>query len=101
VRRIEGGTAFVDFVRRVPETFDEERLQAFRIETYASDPHELVAEYRSDMKVLATGERYRNTYVSRFSIRDGKIARFAEYCDPVPLLEALGGRVEFDGSAAI
>jgi ketosteroid isomerase-like protein len=101
VRRIDGGSTFIGFVRRVPEVFDEERLQEFRIESYASDPNELVAEYRSDMNVVATGGKYRNTYVSRFTIRDGKIARFAEYCDPVPLLEALGGRVEFDGSAAI
>ena len=101
VTKIEGGAEFLEFVRRVPDVFDEERLHDIEINTFADDPHEVVAEYRSDMNVVATGGKYRNRYVARFRVREGKLIRFAEYCDPIPLLEALGGRVEFDGSASI
>jgi ketosteroid isomerase-like protein len=97
--RIEGSKTFVDFARSVPAVFDEERLQDFRIDTIFSDPNEIVAEYRSDMNVVATGGKYQNTYVTRLTVRGGKITRFAEYFDPIPLLVALGGRVEFDASA--
>jgi len=101
VTRIEGGATFLEFVRRVPDVFDEERLHDIEIHTFADDPNEVVAEYRSDMNVVATGGKYRNRYVARFTVRDGRLTRFAEYCDPIPLLEALGGSVEFDGSASI
>jgi uncharacterized protein len=101
VTRIEGGREFLEFVRRVPEVFDEERLHDIAINGFADDPHEVVAEYQSDMNVVATGGKYQNRYVARFTVRDGKLTRFVEYCDPIPLLEALGGRVEFDGSGSI
>ena len=33
-------------------------------------------------------------YVSRFTVRDGKITRFAEHYDPIRLVVALGGTVQ-------
>ena len=33
-------------------------------------------------------------YIGRFTVRDGKIAEFAEYFDPVVFLEALGAGIE-------
>ena len=58
------------------------------------ETEEVIAEYRSASEVLATGNPYRNRYISRFTVRDGVIERFAEYFDPLILIEALGGRVE-------
>ena len=40
--RIQGGPEFLDFVRRVPDVFDEERLQGFEIHACADDPNEVV-----------------------------------------------------------
>ena len=63
------------------------------INQFADDENELVAEYRSDMK-LTNGRPYANTYIVRATISGGRIVRFVEYFDPVPLIEAIGGSVQ-------
>ena len=42
----------------------------------------------------ATGLPYCNEYIGRFRVRDGRIARFAEYPDPTRFLIAIGGTVD-------
>lgn len=90
-RRFVGRDEILAFVRTIPALIDSENLHAVTIETYASDPGELLAEYRSEMVINTTGATYRNEYLSRFTVREGKITRFAEYYDPIRLVVALGG----------
>jgi uncharacterized protein len=93
-RRIAGRDNILAFVETVPDLVDAENLHDLRLETYDSDPGEIVAEYRSDMVIKPTGAEYRNEYVGRFTVRDGHITRFAEYYDPIRLVVALGGSVQ-------
>jgi ketosteroid isomerase-like protein len=93
-RRIAGRDNILAFVETVPDLVDAENLHDLRLETYHSDPGEIVAEYRSDMVIKPTGAEYRNEYVGRFTVRDGHITRFAEYYDPIRLVVALGGSVQ-------
>jgi ketosteroid isomerase-like protein len=86
--------AIISFVSSVPGWLEPENLHAVTVETFASNPNELIAEYRSSTRVKASGMPYENEYVVRISVRDGKIVRFAEYFDPIRLVEALGGSVE-------
>jgi uncharacterized protein len=86
--------AIIAFISTVPGWLEPENLHDVRIETYASTPNELVAEYKSSTRVKASGMPYANEYVVRISVRDGKIIRFAEYYNPIPLIIALGGTVE-------
>jgi ketosteroid isomerase-like protein len=101
-RRITGRDNIIAFVETVPEIIDAENLHDVRLETFHADPGEIVAEYRSDMVIKPTNAPYRNEYVSRFTVRDGQITRFAEYYDPIRLVVALGGSVNAAavGSAA-
>ena len=69
------------------------RFADYRIDALEGRPGELVAEYTSDTRVIPTDRPYRNTYISRFSIRDGRIVRLAEFFDPIVLVVALGGDV--------
>jgi ketosteroid isomerase-like protein len=92
-RRFVGRENIIAFVQTIPAIIDAENLHDVRLETYNSDPGEIVAEYRSDMVIKPHGAEYRNEYVSRFTVRDGRIARFAEYYDPIRLVIALGGTV--------
>ena len=46
------------------------------------DPDELVAEYRSDATVAASGEPYRNRYIGVFTFRDGKVRSWKEFHNP-------------------
>jgi ketosteroid isomerase-like protein len=96
-RRIAGRENIIAFVETVPAIIDAENLHDIQLETYHSDPGEIVAQYKSDMVIKPTGAEYRNEYVSRFTVRDGKITRFAEYYDPVRLVIALGGTVSSGG----
>jgi ketosteroid isomerase-like protein len=92
-RKITGRDNIIAFVETVPAIIDAENLHDVHLETYHSDPGEIVAEYKSDMVIKPSGAEYRNDYVSRFTVRDGKIERFAEYYDPIRLVIALGGSV--------
>jgi uncharacterized protein len=51
-------------------------------------PGEYVAEYRSDCTMLSTGQPYRNSYISLFTVRDGQLAAIAEFFDPLVFLTA-------------
>src|SRR5205085_7027594 len=92
-RRFVGRENILAFVETVPAMIDAENLHDVRLETLHSDPGEVIAEYKSDMVIKPTGLEYRNDYVSRFTVRDGQITRFAEYYDPIRLVVALGGTV--------
>ena len=43
---------------------------------------------------LKAGGRYDNTYVGLFTLRDGRIAEFVEYFDPIILQKAFGNRLQ-------
>jgi uncharacterized protein len=93
-RRITGRDEIIAFVETIPAITDAENLHDVRLETFHADPGEIVAEYRSDMVIKPTGAVYRNEYICRFTVRDGRVTRFAEYYDPVRLVIALGGSVQ-------
>ncbi|MCE0764654.1 hypothetical protein LWC35_17305 [Pseudonocardia kujensis] len=42
---------------------------------------------------LATGEPYRNSSISTVTVRDGRLAAFAEIVDPLVFLQAQGATV--------
>jgi ketosteroid isomerase-like protein len=96
-RRITGRDNIIAFVETVSAIIDAENLHDVRVETFHSDPGEIVAEYKSDMVIKPTNAPYRNEYVSRFTVRDGRITRFAEHYDPIRLIVALGGSVRSGG----
>ena len=96
-RRFVGRDEILAFLETVPTLTDAENLHDVRLETYHSDPGEVIAEYKSDMVMKPTGVEYRNEYIALFTVRDGRITRFAEYYDPIRLVVALGGSVRTRG----
>jgi ketosteroid isomerase-like protein len=92
-RKIVGRDNIIAFLQTVSTLTDAENLHDIRLDTYHSDPGEVIAEFNSDMVMKPTGAAYRNEYVARFTVRDGRITRFAEYYDPIRLVIALGGSV--------
>ena len=67
-----------------------ENLHDLELDTLASDPDTVIATYKSAMRLKSAVE-YNNEYISRFRLRDGKVARFTEYYDSIVLFRALGG----------
>jgi ketosteroid isomerase-like protein len=93
-RRLEGKDAILAFVQTVPDLIDAENLHDVRMHTFHDDPGEIVATYKSDMEIKPKMTPYTNDYITRWTVRDGKVAYFAEYYDPIRLVEALGGSVQ-------
>jgi ketosteroid isomerase-like protein len=65
----------------------------------AGDPERAVAEYTSD-GLLLDGSPYHNTYLSMFTVRDGKIQMWREYFDPDPLVRGIGVLQQYAATAA-
>jgi ketosteroid isomerase-like protein len=93
-RLFEGRDVLLEFQKTFVDTIKTENLHDLHLETLHSDPGEILATYRSDMEFADPSIEYRNEYICRFSVRDGRITRFQEYFDPVPLITAFGGTVE-------
>jgi hypothetical protein len=91
--RHEGKEKALAFLNSVRDLMDPENLHDLRIDTCAGDPSDVIAEYKSATRVKATNLPYRNEYIGRFRIRDGKITAFAEYLDPTRFVAAVGGAV--------
>jgi ketosteroid isomerase-like protein len=91
--RIEGADNYLAFAEQAMDVVGSENLHDLRVETFRSDAGEAIGFFKSDMTIQATGASYKNDYVGRFTVRSGKITRFAQYYNPIRLIVALGGSV--------
>jgi uncharacterized protein len=95
---IDGREAIDEYYRALPQMITPLNFDNYRIHALEVDG-EFVAEYTSDCTIKNTGASYRNTYVTRVSVRDERIAVLAEFFDPIPLVESLGGEVRMPSSS--
>lgn len=89
----QGKAAFVEFMAAMPRMVSPLNFHAADVLTL-EDPDELVAEYRSDARNIATGAPYRNTYIARIRIKEGFIVRYAEFFDPLIFVNVFGEGAE-------
>lgn len=89
-KRIEGREALANHLVRFPDRFD---FSSFSDPTfhYSTNPEVMIAEFSCQAQVLSTGRPYNQSYVSVITIRDGKIANYRDYWNPLVALQALGG----------
>jgi len=90
--KVSGYDNILRFTASVPDFALSENLHDFEVHAFADDPNELYMEFKSDM-TLKSGREYKNDYLARMTIKDGKVFRFVEYPEPIRLLRALGGSV--------
>lgn len=88
--RLEGQAAIRDYIKDYPKHID---LQDFPEVTVhpTVDPDVIVVEMRCEGRVVATGRPYRIRYISVVTVKDGKIARYRDYWNPLAVIEAVGG----------
>lgn len=87
---VEGRDALIKHYSGLPEAYGAMSfpdLVLYRM----SDPNWVLAEYRGEIEVLATGRPYNNHYCGLFHLQDGQIVLFREYYNPLVLTEAFGG----------
>jgi uncharacterized protein len=84
-RRLEGHAA-KQMIRAMPKLFTQ--LPFHDVVVHGQLPSgQVVAEYRSD-GVTRHGRPYPNAYVGFFSLRDGRVATWREYFDPMVVANA-------------
>jgi ketosteroid isomerase-like protein len=64
--------------------WSEYTMERVAVHALADDPQTVVADYASTGS-LRDGSPYQNSYLSLFTVQDGKIVRWLEYFDPAPL----------------
>jgi ketosteroid isomerase-like protein len=86
-QRLEGKEAIRNQYGSLPENY---RTMRFPREILPmEDPNRFVVRYTGEIE-LTGGGRYDNSYVGLFTVRDGRIAEFVEYFNPIVLQEAFG-----------
>lgn len=80
--RLEGRAAVEDYVRDYPQMLD---IQGFpkQVVHHTTDPDVVIAEFDAEGVVVATGRRYRTSYVVVVTTRDGEIVNYRDYWNPL------------------
>ncbi|MBG0820426.1 nuclear transport factor 2 family protein [Planomonospora sp. ID91781] len=88
--RVEGRAAVLAFIRAghadLPFRFDDCRALAVHDTT---DPHTIVVEYELTATMTATGASATAPFVGVLTVREGRIARWREYQNPLAVASAL------------
>lgn len=96
--RLDGRAAIFNQYRSMPQNFASMKFPDLQI-LDAADPSTFVVTYRGQIE-LRRGGRYDNTYLGVFVIRDGHIATFTEYFNPIVLQRAFGAQLGSDFNVA-
>jgi uncharacterized protein len=95
---LEGRDAYIDFAREWSGSIDgTENLHDIVLDTLANDPDTVIATYKNEFTISASGYLYKNDLIVIFKIVDGLIATFDERLDAIPLVIASGGSVVAPG----
>jgi ketosteroid isomerase-like protein len=91
-RVFDGKDAVLGYLQSILDNFKQAVL--VHPQTFITDDGATVfVEGRGDLIMKQTRQPYRNIYVFRFSISDGKITEIREYANPVIYAKALGLKV--------
>lgn len=92
---LAGRDAYLDFAREWSGQVDgTENLHDIVLDTLANEPDTVIATYKNEFTISASGYLYKNDLIVIFKIVDGLIATFDERLDAIPLVIASGGSVE-------
>ena len=91
-RVFEGKNAVIGYLQTILDNF-KQAVMVDRKTFITDDGTTVFVEGRGDLILKQTGQPYRNIYVFRFSLLEGKIAEIREYANPVIYAKALGLKV--------
>lgn len=87
--RIAGKTAIYRHYSSLPDAYSRMAFPDLKIYPML-DPNWLLAEYRGEIDIAATGQAYNNYYCALFHLCNSRIVLFKEYFNPIILSEAFG-----------
>ena len=88
--RIEGRPAIYEYLRNYPNMIDVKAITALKIYP-TDDPNTAVADWSVTGRVISNGNPYIMSYATFVTTRNGRIAKYREYWNPMAFLKALGG----------
>ncbi len=88
-RVFDGKDAVLGYLQTILDNF-KQAVMVDRKTFITDDGATVFVEGRGDLILEKTGQPYRNIYVFKFSISDGKITEICEYANPVIYAKALG-----------
>ncbi|MBD3007381.1 nuclear transport factor 2 family protein [Streptomyces sp. 5-10] len=83
-RLLEGREAVREYVRDYPDHIDL-RAVAHEVVHLTEDPDVLIVEFSMDAVAVGTGRPIRPGYVAVITVRDGEIASYRDYWNPLML----------------
>jgi ketosteroid isomerase-like protein len=89
-RLLEGRAAVREYLRHYTDHMDV-RAVPKRTVHVTTDPNVAIAELEVTGVAMATGRDYRLAYVAVVTARDGEIAHYRDYWDPLAAQEVMGG----------
>lgn len=91
---LPGRDEYIEFARQWSGSIDgTENLHDIVLDTLTGDPDTVIATYKNEFTITASGYLYKNDLIVIFKIVDGLIASFDERLDAIPLLIASGGTI--------
>lgn len=93
--RLEGREAIAAYMRDYPDHIDLQDFPELRIHE-TTDPEIIVVEMRGVGRLVETGSAFDMTYIAVVTIRDGRIASYRDYWNP---LAVLAPGTDFTGSS--
>lgn len=88
--RVEGRAAVAEYLRGYPDILKVEQIP-HRTTHQTVDPDVVIVEFEATGTVVATGARYRMSYIAVITARNNEIQSYRDYWSPAAAAEAMGG----------
>jgi len=88
--RVDGRAAITDYLRGYPDLLDIQQVTEQTVHVTA-DPAVVIAEFGTAGAVVASGRPFRMRYVAILTARNGEIAHYRDYWNPLAAAEIMGG----------
>ncbi|MEU8083172.1 nuclear transport factor 2 family protein [Micromonospora sp. NPDC049101] len=89
-RRVAGRAELHEYLINYPDLLDVREIRDRTVHE-TRDPEVIVVEFAASGFVVATGRPYEVRYIAVLTIRDGRLAHYRDYWDPIAAQELLGG----------
>ncbi|THU30239.1 hypothetical protein FAM09_30530 [Niastella caeni] len=86
-KQVEGRDAITAYIANVTQSATNWSFSNFAFSA-TSDPDIVFVEFEGSSLVTATGKQYKQIYVGRITLREGKIANYREFWNPSWILDA-------------
>lgn len=87
-RRLDGLPSLADHMARLGPMLE---MGAFTLHAVHPSDETVILEFSCHGQGVATGLPYDQRYISVVTLREGRIARYRDYWNPLVVLDALGG----------